>query len=288
MPRKSWIPIVITLASLQSVTAWAQPTETADKAGAAGEVNRQAAPGVVAFTDTEGRATQTRTGMATAAIDRLSAPSLLNYIGSLFSAAHVNPAIEKHDKSAGPDRTKTVHTRAPSSAPAPCGPSSMSVDDVKALVVDRAGRYEVNPDLALAIAWTESRFDRVRNSPGGARGPMQLMPDTARLLNVIDVCDPVQNIDGGIRHLRALLDEFKNPIIAAAAYNAGAKAIHDNGGVPAYPETVRYVASVINHQLGLTFTTEPTKGGSGQETDVIGRTTIGARPPQFKGGVMQF
>ena len=127
----------------------------------------------------------------------------------------------------------------------------MTPAEIERLVGSTAEVYEVDPRFAKAITWAESRFDRVRNSPKGARGPMQLMPNTALQLGVDDICDPVLNIDGGVRRLKALLDEFQNPLLAAAAYNAGSQAIYDHGGVPPYGETISYVASVINHQLGL-------------------------------------
>ena len=75
---------------------------------------------------------------------------------------------------------------------------------------DRRG-LGVDPEFAKAIAWAESRYDQIRNSPKGARGPMQLMPSTAIGLGVQDPCDPKSNVDGGIRHLRALIEEFQNP-----------------------------------------------------------------------------
>lgn len=132
-----------------------------------------------------------------------------------------------------------------------CGPSRFSPAEIEALVGATAAVYAIDPGFAKAIAWTESRFDQVRNSLKGARGPMQLMPTTATALGVHDLCDPTSNIDGGVRHLKALLDEFRNPLLAAAAYNAGSRAVYDNNGIPPYGETVRYVATVINYQLGL-------------------------------------
>ncbi|CDZ55185.1 lytic transglycosylase domain-containing protein [Neorhizobium galegae] len=175
-----------------------------------------------------------------------------------------------------------------------CGPSPLSPAQIEALVGRTADAYGVDAVFAKAITWTESRFDQVRNSPTGARGPMQLMPDTARELSVSDVCDPASNIDAGVRRLKALLDEFRNPLLAAAAYNAGAQAIYDNGGVPPYPETVRYVASVINRQLGLEMPhtkTPDRRGPAGKlpatSTDQVS-DVIGAKGSQFVNGVMHF
>lgn len=174
-----------------------------------------------------------------------------------------------------------------------CGPSSVDPKGIEAMVIDAAGKYGVDAHFATAIAWTESRFDQIRNSPKGARGPMQLMPATAARFGVADICDPASNIDGGMRYLRTLLDQFKNPILAAAAYNAGEQAIYDSGGVPAYPETVRYIASVINRQLGVSFPgkrfSNPRNRKSPENTEAqTGGDVIGARGATFVGGVMQF
>lgn len=173
-----------------------------------------------------------------------------------------------------------------------CGASSMKPGAIEDLVGITAEAYGVDPEFAKAIAWTESRFDRTRNSPKGARGPMQLMPDTALSLGVRDLCDPASNIDGGIRHLKALIDEFRNPLVAAAAYNAGSKAVYDNGGIPPYGETIRYVASVINRQLGLKL--RPPERGSraaitaNRASDGQASSVIGGRGSRFVNGVMHF
>jgi hypothetical protein len=175
-----------------------------------------------------------------------------------------------------------------------CGASPMKPGEIENLVGLTAKAYGVDPEFAKAIAWAESRFDQARNSPKGARGPMQLMPDTALSLGVRDLCEPASNIDGGIRHLKALIDEFKNPLVVAAAYNAGSKAVYDNGGIPPYGETIRYVASVINRQLRLqmrasehgaraAITANKAPLSDGQAGDVIG-----GRGRRFVNGVMHF
>jgi hypothetical protein len=182
-----------------------------------------------------------------------------------------------------------------SSAPLTCGPSPLSPSDIEISVRASAHRYGVDPGFAAAIAWAESRFDQNRNSPKGARGPMQLMPQTALRLGVADICDPLSNIDGGVRHLAALVDEFKNPMLAAAAYNAGEQAIYDNRGIPPYAETVRYVSEVINRRLGLVVAGKGKTDGRPATPDSFSfpttETTGGLpaeRRPHFVGGVMQF
>jgi soluble lytic murein transglycosylase-like protein len=164
---------------------------------------------------------------------------------------------------------------------------------VEALIERASRRYGVDLRLAKAIAWTESRFDQVRNSPKGARGAMQLMPTTARRFGVTNICDPASNIDGGVRYLRSLIDEFGNPLLAAAAYNAGEQSIYDHHGVPPYRETVTYLVNVLNHQLGLQPPVNvATKRRPATDDDrlpaenggVIGTT----HSAKFVGGVMQF
>lgn len=171
---------------------------------------------------------------------------------------------------------------------APCPISPVTVDKILAIIERSARAHGVDPGFATAVAWAESRFDRVRNSSKGARGPMQLMPGTARELGVSDLCDPVANIDGGIRHLRALLDEFQNPLLAAAAYNAGAQAVRDHDGIPPYAETVSYLAEILNFQLGLRAPegrTAPDKSAQRSvDSGVIGGTSVA----RVVGGVMKF
>ncbi|MDP9810489.1 soluble lytic murein transglycosylase-like protein [Rhizobium tibeticum] len=174
-----------------------------------------------------------------------------------------------------------------------CGPSPLGPAAIRDLVAASADRHGVDRGLATAIAWVESRFDQVRNSPKGARGTMQLMPATAQRYGVRDVCDPASNIDGGVRYLRSLIDQFGNPLLAAAAYNAGEQPIYDHHGVPPYPETVAYVAAILNYQLGL----QPLRvkgatlqsSGDGERSSTRSNSVIGATTTaKFVGGVMQF
>lgn len=132
-----------------------------------------------------------------------------------------------------------------------CGPSPATPAEITRLVVEAAQRHSVDVGFAVAVATAESRLDRLRNSPKGARGPMQLMPETADRLGVNDICDPEENIDGGVRYLRELSDEFRNPLLVAAAYNAGEGRVREHGGIPPFKETVGYVAEVLNIQMGL-------------------------------------
>ncbi len=108
-----------------------------------------------------------------------------------------------------------------------------------------ARRYRLDPELVAAVALVESSFQAAARSPRGALGIMQLMPETARELALRDPLDPRENIDGGARWLRRLLDRFGGDLeLALAAYNAGEGAVREHGGIPPYPETRSYVRRV--------------------------------------------
>jgi hypothetical protein len=114
-------------------------------------------------------------------------------------------------------------------------------------LIDRAAREEgVHPDLAYAVAAVESSFDPQARSVKGAEGLMQLMPETAARFGVNDPFDPADNVRGGVRFLRHLLDMFDGDVrLALAAYNAGENVVLALGRVPPYEETRTYVARVI-------------------------------------------
>jgi soluble lytic murein transglycosylase len=110
-----------------------------------------------------------------------------------------------------------------------------------------ARKFGVDPNLVRAVIAAESNFNPAAVSPKGARGLMQLMPSTASRFGVRDIFDPVQNIFGGVRYLRYLLDLFGGDLVLAlAAYNAGEKIVQDRGGVPRFRETVNYVDRVMS------------------------------------------
>jgi soluble lytic murein transglycosylase-like protein len=109
-----------------------------------------------------------------------------------------------------------------------------------------AARHGVAADLVEKVIRVESAFNPRAVSNKGAQGLMQLMPRTASSLGVRDVFDPRENIDGGVRHLRYLLDKYPgNVSLALAAYNAGEKAVDQYGGIPPYAETQQYVQKIL-------------------------------------------
>ncbi len=108
-----------------------------------------------------------------------------------------------------------------------------------------ASQYALDPHLVKAVIRAESNFDPMAISSKGAMGLMQLMPDTARQHEVKNAFDPVQNIRGGVRHLRYLLDRYRGDLdLVLAAYNAGTKPVDAVNGIPNISETREYVRRV--------------------------------------------
>jgi len=112
-------------------------------------------------------------------------------------------------------------------------------------------RHGVDPILVESVIRAESAFNPTAVSRTGARGLMQLMPKTAVALGVRDSFNPRENIEGGVRHLRYLLDRYPGNIpLAVAAYNAGEAAVDAHRGIPPYPETQQYVQRVLHGGAG--------------------------------------
>lgn len=127
------------------------------------------------------------------------------------------------------------------------------------LITAAAAKYGVDPNLALAVAKQESGYNQAARSSAGAIGIMQLMPPTAAGLGV-DPTNAAQNVDGGVRLLSQLLNQYNGDTsLALAAYNAGPGAVAKYGGVPPYPETQNYVASIMA-ALGQGDSTSPVAG----------------------------
>jgi soluble lytic murein transglycosylase-like protein len=119
-------------------------------------------------------------------------------------------------------------------------------EQIDALVEQNAATWQVDPALLKAVIANESGFNANATSNVGAQGLMQLMPETAASLGVRNAYDPSQNVAGGARYLRGLLDRFNgDQRLAVAAYNAGPGAVAKYGDVPPYAETQNYVTNVL-------------------------------------------
>jgi len=124
--------------------------------------------------------------------------------------------------------------------------ASHTANPYDGLIRRAAARNDLDPALLTAVIRQESGFDPSARSSAGAMGLMQLMPDTAKSLGVKDAYDPTQNLEGGARMLRGLIDRYGGRLdLALAAYNAGSGAVDKYHGVPPFAETRSYVQAIL-------------------------------------------
>jgi soluble lytic murein transglycosylase-like protein len=113
------------------------------------------------------------------------------------------------------------------------------------IISNKSYKYNIEPAIIKAVITAESNWDPRAVSRKGAIGLMQLMPTTAEDMRVINPFDPEENIEGGTRYLRHLLNRFNGDLdLALAAYNAGPARVEKSGGIPAIPETIQYIKKV--------------------------------------------
>lgn len=149
----------------------------------------------------------------------------------------------EHDDAPPPPSISTSTPALSTSRTVANPPTQAPLNDV---IAAASGRYKLDPDLVNSVIRAESGFNTRAVSRKGARGLMQLMPETATTLGVNDGFDPQQNVDGGTRYLRELLERYNFDLIKAlAAYNAGPARVEQYGGVPPYQETRAYVRRIV-------------------------------------------
>jgi soluble lytic murein transglycosylase-like protein len=124
-------------------------------------------------------------------------------------------------------------------------PSRGASREIDGLVREISRRYDMDPGLIATVVGVESGFNRMAVSPKGARGLMQLMPETARQYGVRDVHDPRENLEGGVAYLSDLVRRYNGDMkLALAAYNAGPEAVARASGVPNFRETRDYLQRI--------------------------------------------
>lgn len=152
------------------------------------------------------------------------------------AAAEVNQILEgsgqKTNRSASPSYIRN---------------QSFTPEQVDAAIEQAAARHNLDPNLVRAVIKVESNFNPNAVSRKGAMGLMQLMPSTARQLNVSNPFDPAQNVDAGVRHLKKLLANYGGDVkLTLAAYNAGEGAVARSAGIPHFAETRNYVRRITD------------------------------------------
>lgn len=147
------------------------------------------------------------------------------------------------------------------------------LSDLESMFAYASQATGVSTDLLKAVAKAESDFDQSCVSHCGATGIMQLMPETARSVGVTDVNDPAQNILGGARYLRNMLDRYDgDTTLALAAYNAGPGAVDRYGGVPPYAETQNYVRRISGFLGGSLSVPATVSSGGGTPGGIVNGT----------------
>jgi hypothetical protein len=169
--------------------------------------------------------------------------ALLVTLGSGYALAHretMPSAMVQFAADADAAEENLDEAETPEARPQP------TTAEIMAHIEEVSARHHVSPKLVAAIVAVESEFNPNAVSRRGAQGLMQLMPATAASLEVEDSFDIRENLDGGVRHLRVLMNRFHNDLpLVLAAYNAGDRAVIAYRGVPPYPQTRRYVIRVL-------------------------------------------
>ena len=208
----------------------------------------------------------------------LSVPSqaqIASYVDNHGKVVFVNGDSPRHKR--GSTISSSSASRASANSPGFPAQSAASGDRLDSIVQAAAQRHNLDPALVKAVISTESGWNPLAISPKGAVGLMQLIPETAERFGVGNSFDPVQNVEGGTSYLKWLLDRYDGDLTKSlAAYNAGERAVDHSGGIPAFPETTRYVQKVTDAYFRPSSGRDPSlwsppKAPIRQEVDSNGR-----------------
>ena len=172
-----------------------------------------------------------------------SSADIYKYVDDSGVVCYTDAPLGRKSEQVSRDKVVTKKSRAAAvAAPAP---------DFVGYVHQAAAKYDLEPELIKAVIKTESNGNHRAVSRKGAMGLMQLMPGTANDLNVANPFNPEENIEGGARYLKQLIDRFNgNLTLALAAYNSGPKTVEKYGAVPPILETRQYVKRVFSFYNG--------------------------------------
>jgi hypothetical protein len=171
---------------------------------------------------------------------------LLLTLGAGYGVARLEPPVPAEVAEVEAEAEAEERAEARAAGRPPGAPRRPTVAEIMAEIETVAARHRVPPRLVAAIVAVESQFNPRAVSRRGAQGLMQLMPATAASVDVQDSFDARENIEGGVRHLRALMDRYQNDLpVVLAAYNAGDRAVLAYQGVPPFRETRQYVMRVL-------------------------------------------
>ncbi len=179
-------------------------------------------------------------------------------------------------------------------APLPPAATSAPASGLDSVVSAASKRNNLDPDLVNSLILIESGFDPNAVSPKGARGLMQLMPQTAARMGVQNAMDPAANVEAGTRYLGELLSRYHNDLSKAlAAYNAGPDRVEQYHGVPPYPETLAYVARIIrdfNRKKDAQRRPQPDPGSNPSEDQrsVASEFPVPGQPKVVRPGVVRY
>jgi soluble lytic murein transglycosylase-like protein len=215
------------------------------------------AAAVITSTDDNGRKVYVNESFPATTSKRSEAPAQRSSLAFWSTSEHrwkpVPSANIRAARSAAAEVKHYLGEQPVESAPLPNAVrgKSFSPQEIDAAIDQAASRHNVDPNLVRAVIKVESNFNPNAVSRKGAMGLMQLMPQTARQLNVANPFDPQQNVDAGVRHLKQLMENYGGDVkLTLAAYNAGQGAVARSAGVPHFAETRNYVKRITQLYYG--------------------------------------